>query len=256
MSPDGGRSWVRGPALLLVFVSSGAALSSCEYADEEPSQAAAPTGYSRPAPAPPVYSRPAPAPPVLLPAGPCSPAAGARDLAEEQADRDLAEEQAGNQAQLDVRLGPRPDGLVWGAFGGLGGDGFEISKAGISEGRYTVTAACQGVKKASLTLSQSNSRGGTQQELALDCGKVTQVDLKLAAAVSARASRMTTEQGSAAVAAFWMVPASELPRRRFLDGPGVLTAVAGFLDGPGVLTAVAAPPHLRGLTAGIHVREQ
>ncbi|MFF2031488.1 hypothetical protein [Arthrobacter sp. NPDC058192] len=63
--------------------------------------------------------------------------------------------------------------------------------------------------KASLTLSQSNSRGGTQQELALDCGTATRVDLELAAGtVSAQAFRMTTEQGSAAVAGFWMVPAS------------------------------------------------
>jgi hypothetical protein len=63
--------------------------------------------------------------------------------------------------------------------------------------------------KASLTLSQSNGRGGTQQELALDCGTVTRVDLELAGGmVSARAFRMTTERGSTAVAAFWMVPAS------------------------------------------------
>jgi len=140
--------------------------------------------------APPGYSRPAPPPPP-------------------EADPHLAEVQAGNQAQLDRRLGPRPGGVVLGGSGGLGGDGFGTSSIGIPKGSYTVTAACHGVMKASLTLSQSNRRGGTQQELALDCGTATKVNLDLEAGpVSAHAFRMTTEQGSAAVAGFWMVPAS------------------------------------------------
>jgi hypothetical protein len=140
--------------------------------------------------APPGYSRPAPAPP-------------------READLDLAEVQAGNQAELDMRLGPRPDGVVLGGSGGLGGDGFRTSIIGIPKGSYTVTAACHGVMKASLTLSQSDRRGGTHQELALDCGTATRVDLGLEAGpVSAHAFRMTTERGSAAVAGFWMVPAT------------------------------------------------
>jgi hypothetical protein len=165
---------------LLIFISSGAALVSCEYTDEEPTQMAAPPGYSRPAPAAPA-----------------------------EADLDLAEVHAGNQAQLDMRLGPRPEGVVLGGSGGLGGDGFRTSIIGIPKGSYTVTAACHGVMKASLTLSQSDRRGGTQHELALECGTATRVDLDLEAGpVSAHAFRMTTERGSAAVAGFWMVPAT------------------------------------------------
>ena len=178
MSPSGGKRWVRSLALLLVFISSGAALCSCEYADDELSQASAPPGNSRPAPGPPP-----------------------------EANRDLAEVQAGNQTQLDTRLGPRPDGVVLGGSGGLGGDGFRTSTVGIPEGSYTVTAACHGVMKASLNLWQPNRRGGTQQEIVLECGTATSVDLNLVAGpVSAHAFRMTTEQGSAAVAGFWMVP--------------------------------------------------
>ncbi len=178
MSPSGGKRWIRGLAVLLVFVSSGAAMTSCAYEDEELSQTTAA----------PVYSRPAPAPPP-------------------QADADLAEVQAGNQAELDIRLGPRPDGVVLGGSGGLGGDGFRTSVVAIPEGSYTVTAACHGVMKASLSLWQPNRRGGTQQELVLECGTASSRDLNLVAGpVSAHAIRMTTEQGSAAVAGFWLVP--------------------------------------------------
>jgi hypothetical protein len=172
--------WVRGLALLLVFTGFGAVLSACEYTGEELAQATAAPGRSRPAPAP-------------LPT----------------ADPELAKAQAENQVQLDMRLGPRPDGVVLGGSGGLGGDGFSASVAGVPSGSYTVTAACLGVTKASLVIWQPNYRGGRQQELTLDCRKATSVELDLATGpVSAHAVRMTTEQGSAAVAGFWMVPAS------------------------------------------------
>jgi hypothetical protein len=166
--------------MLLVLASSGVALCSCEYMNEEAAPATAHPGTSRPAPPP-------------LP----------------KADPDLAAVRARNQAQLEIRLGPRPDGVVLGGSGGLGGDGYRASVIGIPKGSYKVTAACLGVLKASLTISQPDRRGGTGHELALDCGKAKSVNLDLdVGPVSAHAFRMTTEPGSAAVAGFWMVPAA------------------------------------------------
>jgi hypothetical protein len=81
-------------ALLLVLISIGASLGACEYPDEEPVL----TGTSAES------SQPAPPPPPMPDPGP-------------------AEIQAGNQAQLDIRLGPRPNGLVLGGSGGLASDG-------------------------------------------------------------------------------------------------------------------------------------
>ena len=52
MSPSGGKRWIRGLALLLVFISTGAAMGSCAYEDAELSPTTAAPMYSRPAPAP------------------------------------------------------------------------------------------------------------------------------------------------------------------------------------------------------------
>lgn len=184
MSTFGGKRRVRRIALLLVFVSLGVTLGSCEYADEEPAPTAAPTGPSRTASLPPT-----------------------------KADPGLAKVRARNQAQLDIRLGPRPDGVVLGGSGGLDGDGFRTSVVGIPKGSYTVTAACLGVLKASLAISQPDRRGGTGQELVLDCGTATSMKVDLdVGPVSAHAFRMTTEPGSAAVAGFWMAPAPSSPK--------------------------------------------
>lgn len=166
--------------MLLVLASSGVALSACEYPDDEPAPTAAPAEPFRPAPAPPPKDEPG-----------------------------LAEAAARNQAQLDIRLGPRPDGVVFGGLGGLGGDGFRTSAIGIPKGSYTLTAACIGVMAASVSISQPDRRGGTAHELALDCGTATIVKVDLEAGpVSAHAFRMTTEPAGAAVAGFWMVPAA------------------------------------------------
>jgi hypothetical protein len=180
MATIGGNRSSRAVALLLVLVSSGIALSACEYQDDRPAPSSAPTQTSVPAPPP-------------LP----------------KADPGVAKAQARNQTQLDARLGPQPDGLVLAGSGGLGNDGFRTSAAGIPEGSYAITAACVGVVKASLTISQPDRRGGTAHELALDCGTRTSVKVDLQVGpVSAHFTRMTTEPGRAAVAGFWMVPAN------------------------------------------------
>lgn len=179
MSAFGGNRWSRAIALLLVLASSGVALSACEYEDPVPVPADTPAGPSRSTPPPLPKSEPG-----------------------------LAQVQARNQAQLDSRLGPRPEDLVMGASGGLGTDGFRTSVPGIPKGSYTITAACVGVVKASITISQSDRRGGTAHEVALDCGTTTSVKLDLhVGPVSAHATRMTSEPGLTAVAGFWMVPA-------------------------------------------------
>ncbi|MDR6558625.1 hypothetical protein J2809_002995 [Arthrobacter pascens] len=175
----GGKRWIRPTGLLLVLACSGMALGACEYADDSPAPAAASPEPSRPAP---------PRPPT--------------------ADPRVAEVAARNQTQLDSLLGPSPEGVVLAGSGGLGSDGFRTSVIGISKGNYTVTAACVGVRAASLSISQSDRRGGTAHELALDCETVTSTKVNLEVGpVSAHGFRMSTEPGTAAVAGFWIVPA-------------------------------------------------
>jgi hypothetical protein len=175
-----GGKRVRGIALLLVLASSAGALGACTYTDDEPTPATA---------SPPVTSRPAPPPPPT-------------------ADPALAKEQAGNQAQLDQLLGPRPSSLVLGGSGSLGGDGHRTSLPGIPKGRYKVTSACVGVTDAALLIAQPDRRGGSSHELALKCGTARSMTVNLEVGqVFAHLVPMTTEPGSAAVAGFWMVPA-------------------------------------------------
>ena len=175
----GEKRWIRPTGLVLVLACSGIALGACEYADDNPAPAASSPEPSRTA---------HPRPPT--------------------ADPRVAEAAAKNQAQLDVLLGPSPEGVVLAGSGGLGSDGFRTSVPGIPKGRYTVTAACVGVRTASLSISQSDRRGGTAHELALECGTVasTKVNLEVGP-VSAHGFRMSTDPRAAAVAGFWIVPA-------------------------------------------------
>ena len=197
MAAHGGIRWSRPIALLLVLASCGIALSACEYQDASPAPSDTTEVISPPAPPPaPIVdqsatiSRSAPPPPPKV-------------------DPTIAQLQARNGAQLDKRLGLPPDGLVMGGSGGLGNDGFRASDAGIPKGRYTVTAECVGVRKASLTVFQSDPRGGTTHEVALECGTTARAKLDLEAGqVSVHITRMTTEPGLTGVAGFWVVPAA------------------------------------------------
>lgn len=175
-----GGKQVRGMALFLVLASSAGALSACAYTDDEAGPATAPPAST---------SRRPPPPPTADPA--------------------LANEQARNQTQLDRILGPRPSNLVIGASGGLSGDGHGTSLPAIPSGRYKVTAACAGVTEAALLITQPDRRGGTSHELALKCGKAKTMTVNLKAGqVLSHLVPTTTEPGEAAVAGFWMVPAS------------------------------------------------
>jgi hypothetical protein len=198
MAIHGGNGWSRAVALLLVLASCGIAASACEYQDDSPAptdpSAVVPPSVPQPvpmeSPAPfdtsPAFSPPAPKP-----------------------DPNLAQVQVRNQAQLDRRLGPPPDGLVSGGSGGLGDGGLQASATEIPKGRYTVTAECVGMLKASLTVSQSDPRGGTTHEVALNCGTTARVKLDLEAGpVSVRITPMSTDPGHTAIAGFWMVPAT------------------------------------------------
>jgi hypothetical protein len=193
MAAHGGNRWSQGIALFLVSVSSGIALSACEYQDAGPAPSDALGVVSAPAPeAGPStgISPPVPPPPPKV-------------------DPTIAHVQARNGAQLDRRLGLAPDGVVMGGSGGLANDGFRSSAHGIPKGSYTITAECVGVPKASLTVFQSDRRGGTTHEVSLDCGTTARTKLDLEAGpVSVHITRMTTEPGLPAVAGFWMVPAA------------------------------------------------
>jgi hypothetical protein len=186
MATTGEIRWSRTITLLLVLVSSGIAISACEYQDASPAPPDTPAVFSPPAPTSP------PAPPPVP-----------------KADPTLAQVQVRNQTQLDRRLGLPPDGLVLGGSGGLGNDGFRSSATGIPKGSYAVTAECVGVLKASLTVFQPDRRGGTMHEVALDCGTTARAKLDLEVGpVSVHITRMTTEPGLTGVAGFWMAPAA------------------------------------------------
>lgn len=179
MSRIGGRHWIRGAALLLAVVCAGTAISGCEYTDDFADTTAAPTMSSRPAPPPPPT-----------------------------ADPDLAKDEARNLDDLNVLLGPRPGGIVPAGAGGLGGSGFRKTVSAVGKGSYMVTAACIGTPKASLFLSQSDRRGETSQELALDCGTSASMKLDLEdGPVLAQGVRKTVDAGVGSVIGFWMTPA-------------------------------------------------
>ena len=170
-----------GMALLLVLAGSAGALSACAYTDDEAGPVTAPpASTSRTAP---------PRQPTADPA--------------------LAREQASNQTQLDRILGPRPSDLVLGGSGGLSGDGHRTSLSGLPKGSYMVTSSCVGVTEASLLIAQPDRRGGTNYELALKCGRTGGMIVNLETGpVFAHLVPSTTEGRRAAVAGFWMVPAS------------------------------------------------
>jgi hypothetical protein len=196
MATNGGNRWTRAIALLLVLASSGIALNACEYQDASPAPTDTPDATSPPAP--PLVPKADPSAMISPPVPPSAP----------KVDPTIAQVQARNGAQLDRRLGLPPDGLVLGGSGGLGHDGFRLSAPGIPKGSYTVTAECVGMLKASLTVFQSDRRGGTTHEVSLDCLTTAHAKLDLEAGpVSVHITRMTTEQGRTAVAGFWMAPA-------------------------------------------------
>jgi hypothetical protein len=169
---------MRGVALLLAAAGAAAVLSGCEYADDV--STAAPAVSSRPAPPP--------LPPV---------------------DPGLAEAEARNLDELTAVLGARPDALVLGGAGGIGGSGFGHSVAAVPEGTYTLTGACIGAPHAYLTLSQDGLRGGGSAEMSLTCGApaATQVDLS-AGPVQVHGFRYSTDPAAGEVAGFWLVPAA------------------------------------------------
>ncbi|BCW69151.1 hypothetical protein NicSoilB8_01950 [Arthrobacter sp. NicSoilB8] len=171
---------MRGAALLLAVAGAAAGLSGCEYADDVTDPTSAPTVSSRPAP---------PAPPPVDPG--------------------LAEAEQRNLGKLEGVLGTRPDGLVLGGAGGIGGSGFRISAAAVPKGTYTLTAACIGAPTALLTVSQDGLRGGGRAEVSLDCGTVetTRVELR-AGPAQIQGFRPGTDPAAGEVAGFWMVPAA------------------------------------------------
>ena len=175
----GGRPWARGTALLLAVAGAGAGLAGCEYTDD----------VSDPTAAPAVSSRQAPPPPAPVNPG-------------------LAEAEQRNLGELQAVLGTRPDGLVLGGTGGIGGSGFRHSAAAVPQGTYTLTAACTGAPNAFLTVSQDGLRGGGRAELNLDCGAAatTRVDLG-AGPVQIQGFRPGTDPAAGEVAGFWLVPA-------------------------------------------------
>ena len=157
-----------------------AVITGCEYADDAGDPPAAPARSSRAAPPPPPT-----------------------------ADPGLAKNESRNLAVLGVLLGPRPGGTVLDGAGGLGGSGFRKSVRALGKGSYTVTAACIGIPNAVLHISQSNLRGGTTHELALDCGTTATITLELDdGPVLAQGLRMTPEPGAGSVVGFWIVPAT------------------------------------------------
>ena len=176
-----GGKRVRGMTLLLVLASSASVLSACTYTDDEAGPATvAPASTSRPA-----------------------------TPRQTTADPALAREQASNQAQLDRILGPTPPDLVLGGSGGLGGDGHRTSLPGLPKGSYRVTSSCVGVAEAALLIAQPDRRGGTNYELELKCGTAGGMIVNLETSrVFAHLVPTTTEERRAAVAGFWMVPAS------------------------------------------------
>ncbi|WP_214954500.1 hypothetical protein [Arthrobacter sp. ISL-69] len=178
MSLLGGRHSIRGMALLLACLA--AAITGCEYGDDVGDPTAAPARSARPAPPPPPT-----------------------------ADPGLGKNESRNLAVLEVLMGPRPGGTVLDGAGGLGGSGFRKSVRALDKGSYTVTAACIGIPNAVLHISQSNLRGGTTHELALDCGTTATTTLELEdGPVLAQGIRMTPEPGAGSVVGFWIVPAT------------------------------------------------
>lgn len=174
-----GRQWMRRAALLLAVAGTAAGLAGCEYPDDVTEPTAAPTRAGRPA-------RSAPPP----------------------ADPGVANAEQRNLDDLGAVLGARPGGIVLEAFGGIGGAGLRKSVSALSEGTYTVTAACVGAP-TSILISQDGLRDGGNLELTLDCGKATRAQVDLAAGpVQARAHRLTTGPGAGEVAGFWLVPAA------------------------------------------------
>jgi hypothetical protein len=164
---------------MLAAVCSGAVLSGCEYTE----------GIADPTAAPAESSRPAPPPPPA-------------------ADPNLAADEARNLGELDTLLGPRPGGIVLAAAGGLAGSGFRITGTAVGHGSYTVTAACIGTPRATLVVSQTDRRGGTSQELDLDCGATASMKLELEdGPVVAQGFRRTTDAGAASVVGFRITPA-------------------------------------------------
>jgi hypothetical protein len=169
---------MRGAALVLAVAGAAAGLSGCEYADDV--STAAPAASSRPAPPPP--------PPV---------------------NPGLAGAETRNLGELKAVLGARPDGLVLGGTGGIGGSGFRHSAAAVPKGTYTLTAACIGAPNAYLTVTQDGLRGGGSAEMNLDCGAAarTRVDLG-AGPVQVQGFRYSTDPAAGEVAGFWLVPAA------------------------------------------------
>jgi hypothetical protein len=179
MSRIGGRHWIRGAVLLLAVACTGTVISGCEYTDDFADTTAAPTRSSRPAPPPPPTTDP-----------------------------DLAKDEARNLDDLNVLLGPPPGGIVLAGAGGLAGSGFRKTATAVGKGSYLVTAACIGTPKASLVVSQNDRRGGTSQELALDCGTSASIKLDLEdGPVLAQGIRRTVDAGAGSVIGFWMTPA-------------------------------------------------
>jgi hypothetical protein len=171
---------MRGTALLLAMAGTAAGLAGCEYPDDVTDPTAAPTRTGRPA-----RSLP---PPV---------------------DPGVATAEQRNLDDLGAVLGTRPDGLVLGGTGGIGGSGFRYSTAAVPKGTYTLTAACTGAPNAFLTVSQDGLRGGGRAEMNLDCGAAatTRVDLR-AGPVQIQGFRPGTDPAAGEVAGFWLVPAA------------------------------------------------
>lgn len=180
MSLLGGRRlWERGAALLLCGMCAVTGLSGCEYADDGADSAPTPRASRA-------------APPSPLPTVP-----------------DLANVENRNFNDLDSLLGARPDNAALEGIGHLSGDGFRKSLQALAKGRYSVTAACAGSPKATLSISQNGLLDGGRLEMILDCGKATQAQVEIVTGpVQIHAFYPTSGPATGSVAGFWLVPAA------------------------------------------------
>lgn len=183
MSLLGGRmTWSRAATLLLVWACILPGLSGCEYADDGPSPAITPSRTTRPASS-------------QLPSAP-----------------DLGNVENRNFTALSALLGDRPENASLEGIGRLSGDGFRKSVSVLAEGTYSVTAACAGMPRAHLTISQAGILDGHELELSLDCGKATRAEVDFSRGpVQVHAFYPTTGPASGAVAGFWIAPAPPTP---------------------------------------------
>lgn len=148
MSGLGGTNAVRGVVVFMLGVSLAAGLAACAYEDEGDPL--------------PTSANASPAPARTLPGK----------------DPDVLTAEARNYAELEQRLATAPGSVLLADAGPADGPGVGFRKAATvpTAGSYTVTAACVGVPRAQIYLSQEIPGGTDHQVFEVDCsGTQTQV---------------------------------------------------------------------------------